>query len=154
MNENFKGQNQQNQANNQQIDQAIIEAAEAKTVLNGKVVSINQAQAAQEAFEAANTKTGIQAHHSNQSEAVQAGQKAQGQTTAATTSEAAKQAEMKIKQANVQSGQAHLEQHINQGAQSENEKLQQEAQESFKASQTQASQPAQTKAKGSTKAAE
>lgn len=156
MNENNQF-NKQNQAKNQEPDQAVVEASEFKTVVNGKVVSINQAQAAMEAQEANVQQTGIQEAQNNSSEPVQAGQK--GKRTASSSNESARQAEMKIKQVNVQSGQKELEQHMNQGSsqsqmQSEAEKIQQEAQTSLKQSQTQASQSAQAKAKAKNQAGE
>ncbi|HSW76107.1 MAG TPA: hypothetical protein VLG50_03640 [Candidatus Saccharimonadales bacterium] len=83
------------------------EASERKTVVNGKVVPLKQAQAAEAAFNATVKQTGVQAHHANTTEAVQAGQVASQQTNAA--SQAAQQT---VKQANVQSAQAHMEQHM------------------------------------------
>lgn len=155
MNEqNQFNQQNQNQAQNQKVDQAVVEAAEFKTVVNGKVVSINQAQAVLEAQEASVKQSGIQQAHDNSTEPVQAGQKAQGQRTASSSDESARQAEMYVKQVNVQSGQKELEQHMNQSgqqAQSEAQKIQQEAQQSLQQSQSkesqQATQQAQSKAK-------
>lgn len=91
----------ENQANNQ-TNQANVQAnAEAKTVVNGKVVSLNEAlQAEQQAAQQAQ-QTGIQAHHSNHSEAVQAGQTAQNAAQQQPTN-------LNIRQANVQSGQSHM----------------------------------------------
>ena len=84
MNENqAQNQAQQNQATNQtnQKNQAAAKYAEAKTVVNGQEVSVQQAQAAEEAFNKQNNQTGVQAHHDNSSEAVQAGQTAQNAAT-------------------------------------------------------------------------
>ncbi len=62
--------------------QEAAKAVEPKTVVNGKVVSLKAAQAA-EAYHSANaTQTGIQEHHANNTEAVQAGQVAQRITKA------------------------------------------------------------------------
>jgi hypothetical protein len=91
-NENF-------QANNQATSQA---NEEAKTVINGKVVSLSAAQAAEQQAALEAQQTGIQAHHDNSSEAVQAGQTASNPATKDT-------AAFNIRQANVQSGQSHLD---------------------------------------------
>lgn len=104
----FKGElkmtneNQANQANNQAANQANVQAnSEAKTVVNGKVVSLAEAyQAEQQAAQQAQ-QTGVQAHHSNHSEAVQAGQTAQNAAQQQPTN-------LNIRQANVQSGQSHM----------------------------------------------
>lgn len=159
MNENNQFQNSQNQQakQNQEVNQEVVEAAEFKTVVNGKVVSIKQAQAAQEAQEANVKQTGIQQAHDNSSEPVQAGQKAQGQRTASSSNESARQAEMNIKQVNVQSGQQELEKHMQSGssqAQSEAEKIQAEAQQSLQNSKAQSTQSAQMKAKAKNQAGE
>lgn len=103
MNENQAQNQAANQATNQasQKNQAAAKYAEAKTVVNGQEVSVQQAQAAAEAFDKQNNQTGIQAHHDNSSEAVQAGQTAQN---AATMNES----KLNLKQTNMQSGQSHL----------------------------------------------
>ena len=67
------GQNQSNQQN--QGNQTSLE----RTIVNGKVVPLSEAQAMEEQFNKQNTSTGIQQHHDNSSEAVQAGQVAQNQ---------------------------------------------------------------------------
>ena len=46
-------------------------------MINGQEVTLKEAQAAEEAFNQQNNQTGIQAHHDNSSEAVQAGETAQ-----------------------------------------------------------------------------
>ncbi|MBT2728392.1 hypothetical protein J7E63_15795 [Bacillus sp. ISL-75] len=143
---NQKSNQSYNQASNQEPNQAAVENSEFKTVVNGKVVSVNQAQAALEAQEAAVTKTGIQEAHSNHSEPVQAGQ--QGKTTASSNNETMK-SETKIKQVNVQSGQSELETHMNQAGQSEAQKMQAEAQQQVQ----QSAQAAQAKAKATGKQA-
>lgn len=91
-----------NQFNQAEYDQFMQEnGMQSQTVVNGKTVSVEQAQAAMQAHESNMTETGIQAHHANTSEAVQAGQKAKNAS--------------KMNMQNVQSGEAHLEQHMNQG---------------------------------------
>lgn len=80
--------------------------AEAKTVLNGKVVSISQAQKAEAAYEQQNNQTGIQAHHDNSSESVQAGQVAKNSSLQQATQQT-------IRESEKQSGQQHLEQAMN-----------------------------------------
>ena len=95
------GQNQSNQQN--QGNQTSLE----RTIVNGKVVPLSEAQAMEEQFNKQNTSTGIQQHHDNSSEAVQAGQVAQNQVSP--------QQEQTIKQANVQSGQSHLSQIVGKG---------------------------------------
>lgn len=73
---------------------------EAKTVMNGKVIPISQAQQEQMQAETNAAQSGIQTHHSNHSEAVQAGQ-------VAKQSKSMKQAtEKTIRESEVQSGQA------------------------------------------------
>ena len=100
------------QANAQGLAQAHQEAAKAiepKTVINGKVVSLKAAQAAEAYFETSNTQTGVQAHHDNTTEAVPAGQIAQ-QGQQAMNQQGMNQATgASIRQANVQSSQQHLE---------------------------------------------
>ena len=132
--------NENNQANNQKVNQEAIKASEAKTVVNGKVVSIKQAQAALEAAEAAQTATGVQSYHSNHTEAVAAGQT--GKTTPSSSDESARQAEVAIKQGNIQSGQSHLNEHMQQAGQSQAEKMHQEAAAQLKTSKTKASNKA------------
>jgi hypothetical protein len=93
---------------NQKDVQTNQKAVEAKTVLNGQEVNVKEAQAAEEAFEAQNNQTGVQAHHDNSSEAVQAGQVAQN----ATGQNMQQQQKAAVKQSEMQSGQQHLSQHI------------------------------------------
>jgi hypothetical protein len=100
--------NQNNHAQNEQIQKA----AEAKTVINGKTIPLKQAQAAEEAAAQQNTKTGIQQHHDNSSEAVQAGQMGSNQASQETS-------EFQVKQVNIQSGQQHMQQHMNSGEMSQ-----------------------------------
>lgn len=99
----------ENKAQNQAIHQEIAKAAEAKTVINGQEVSVHDACAAQESFEAQNTQTGIQSHHDNSSEAVQAGQTAQNSPMQKMQQNMQRAA---VKQSNVQSGQSHLSSHV------------------------------------------
>jgi hypothetical protein len=109
-----------NNQNQDQLNQQIQQQNEAKTIVNGQVVSLKAAQAAVEAADQQSTQTGIQAHHDNSSEAVQAGQTAQNSQAASSQA----QQQQSIKQANVQSGQQHLNQHMNQSAaQSEAQKI-------------------------------
>jgi hypothetical protein len=91
-----------NQANVQATNQAN-EKNQAKTIVNGQEVTVEQAVQMQQEFEKQNIKTGIQAHHDNSTESVQAGQVAQNQTHAESKG-------LNIKQVNVQSGQSHLSQ--------------------------------------------
>jgi len=124
MNENqAQNQAQQNQAANQAINQAsqknqaAAKYAEAKTVVNGQEVKVKDVQAAEETFNKQNNQTGIQAHHDNSSEAVQAGQTAQN---AATMNES----KLNLKQVNMQSGQSHFS---GAGTQAQSEASQQAA---------------------------
>jgi hypothetical protein len=117
-----KAQAQQNQQTNQAANQnseAVAKAhseiqnnAEAKTVVGGKVVSLSAAQNAEAHAEANMKQTGIQAHHDNSSEPVQAGQVAsqQGRTTASSNQENMNKT---VNPVNVQSGQEHLNQAMN-----------------------------------------
>ncbi len=72
-----------NQAINQyeQLAQNIAKSNEAKTIVNGQEVTLQEAKDAEEAFNKQNMQTGIQAHHDNSSEAVEAGQVAQNAAT-------------------------------------------------------------------------
>lgn len=96
-----------NQTANQAANQQTTQNVEAVTVVNGKVVSLDQARQAAQAAEAAATQTGIQAHHSNHTEAVQAGQVAK-QSSAQT-----QQSTQSIRQVNVQSGGSEMEKAMN-----------------------------------------
>jgi hypothetical protein len=127
--------NENNQTQGQKVNQAAIEAAEAKTVINGKVVPISQAQTAMETAEANVTKTGIQQAHDNSSEPVQAGQEAQN-----ASSQSATQAQVNVKQANVQSGQTELETHMNQAGQQQTQQTQQQQASRINVTQTQNAQ--------------
>jgi hypothetical protein len=98
-----KKNNQANQQNNQQANQQNSQDLQ-KTVVNGKVVSLKQAQQIEEQFNQQQAQqTGIQAHHNNDSESVPAGQVAQNQNMM----QQAEQQAM-INQTNLQSGQSHL----------------------------------------------
>lgn len=97
-----------NEASIESNSQKITQAAEAKTVVNGKVVSLEQAKQAIAESEARNTQTGIQSHHDNSTEAVPSGQFAQQQT------KATQYQEQTIRNANVQSGGEHMQQSMNQ----------------------------------------
>ena len=99
-------QNQTNVQTNNQMDNQY------KTVVNGQEVDVKQAQQMQEQFEAQNNQTGIQAHHDNSSEHVQAGQTAQN-------TQAKARAKKEVNQVNVQSGQSHLSQQAGQQAQTQ-----------------------------------
>ena len=94
---------------------------ETYTVINGKRVSLKQAQAAQEAQEAAATKTGIQEAHNNHTEAVKAGAKG-------TQTQSQQTQQQTVKQGNVQSGQQELEQHMQQAGQQIQQQQQQAGQ--------------------------
>lgn len=65
---------------------------EAYTIVDGKKVSLNQAQAKQEAAETNTKATGVTKNHDNHSEAVEAGKTAQNQQNT-QTKQAAKQQE-------------------------------------------------------------
>lgn len=123
--------NQQAAQNAEEVSKAhsqIQTNAEAKTVVNGKIVSITQAQQAEAAANAAMKQTGIRDIHNNVTEPVEAGQVAsqqqqqgqqqQGQATTASTGNVNYEQTVK----HVQSGQQHLEEHIsnqnNTGSQS------------------------------------
>lgn len=122
------GQNQSIQQN--QGNQASVE----RTIVNGKVVPLSEAQAMEEQFNKQNTSTGIQQHHDNSSEAVQAGQVAQNSP---------QQQEPTFKQANVQSGQSHLSQNGGQGQ----SQAQLQKQEDHQTIQNSVDQKAKAKAK-------
>lgn len=111
--------NKVDQANAQKVAEANQQAkqnAEAKTVVNGKVVSLKAAQMAEAQFNAKNTQTGVQNYHNNTTEAVQAGQVAQQQTQAQARTQATnQQSQQQAVQAgrivnahDVQSGQAEV----------------------------------------------
>ena len=82
-----QSQAQNNQATNEtvnqyeQLAQNIAKSNEAKTLVNGQEVTLQEAKSAEESFNKQNTQTGIQAHHDNSTEAVQAGQVAQNAAT-------------------------------------------------------------------------
>jgi hypothetical protein len=139
MNENQAQQNQAaNQATNQasQKNQAAAKYAEAKTVVNGQEVKVKEAQAAEEAFNKQNTQTGIQQHHDNSTEAVQAGEMAQN---ASTQNMQQQQSNAGVKQVDLQSGQQHLSQHLQQ-AQQETQQLEQTMQQEQQQKMQQAQQ--------------
>ena len=98
--------NQENQQNQQMVEKMVQESNQVKTVMNGKIVPLKDAQATEEQFNKQNTSTGIQQHHDNSSESVPAGEVAKNQQQFQQTS----QQEQNIKQTNVQSGQSHLSQ--------------------------------------------
>lgn len=97
-------------------------AAEPKTVINGKVVPLKYAQAAEASLEESITQSGIREAHNNASEPVQAGAIAQD-TTQAHRAELMEQREQMqaVKAADIQSGQQELEQHMNQAQQGMNQ---------------------------------
>lgn len=124
--------NENQTQNSQKVNQANVEAAknaEPKTVLNGKVVSLAQAQAMEEAFNQTQNQTGIQAHHDNSTEAVNAGQVASQSMSTAEAGAAQQYNQQKVRPADVQSGQAHLQEFEGQ-AQQQVQQSQQQAQQS------------------------
>jgi hypothetical protein len=80
---------------------------EAKTVVNGKMVPLQDALQAEQSLNQQAKQTGITEAHNNHTEAVQAGEVAQNAQGLQQNQEV-----QNIKQANVQSGQAELEKHI------------------------------------------
>lgn len=159
----------ENKAQNQAIHQAIAKAAEAKTVVNGQELSVKDAQAAEESFMRQNTQTGIQAHHNNNSEAVEAGQVAQNQSQNQSQNMSGQnnmqnhaaaqhmqnmqnqsaqnmQQSKAVKAFDVQSGQQHLSQHIQeaqQASQQSEQQMQQAQQQKMQKIQQQQQQMAQ-----------
>jgi hypothetical protein len=136
--------NEQNQNQTQKINQAHSEAAtqaEPKTVINGKVVSLQQAQAAEAAFNKTMNQTGIQKHHDNSTEAVDAGAVASQSMSTAEAAAAQGYNQQAVKATDVQSGQAELEKAM-QGAGQQQEQagsqetLQQQNQKAAQAAQT------------------
>lgn len=93
---NEKEMAQQNQANAEKTVEI-----QAKTIVNGKEVTLKEAQEMADAAARQTMKTGIQAHHDNSSEAVAAGEV--GSNTNVT-----EQSTANVKQSNMQSGQSHL----------------------------------------------
>ena len=129
--------------------QQAAKAAEAKTVVNGQAVNVKEAQAAEEAFMRQNTKTGIQQHHDNTTDAVEAGQVGQN---AQQLMNQAQQTNYKavVKLADLQSGQQHLEQYMQQARQDlqqVEQQMQQEEQQRMQQAQ-QAQQQLQQKTQG------
>lgn len=123
-------QAQNTQANAQKMAQEsnkTANSAEPKTVLNGKVVQLKFAQAAESAFDESNRTSGVQKHHDNTSESVPAGQIASRSQSTAESAEV-QAAQQTIKQGNVQSSQAHLEQHLQQAQQQGQQAQQQNTQ--------------------------
>jgi hypothetical protein len=141
------------QANAQALANAHTKAAnkaEPKTVLGGKVVPLKVAQAAESAFDESNRTTGIQKHHDNTTEAVPAGQIAsRSQSTAESASaqmynqlqeqEQQAQQNQTIKAANVQSGQAGMQEHLQQ-AEQEVKQAQQQLEQQMQQAQGQQAQ--------------
>jgi hypothetical protein len=103
---------QENRQASSQGNQAAQKAAEPMTVLNGQVMSVKDAQRALEKAEMSATKTGIQSIHDNSTEPVQAGQESQ------ENKQDPQPTQVNVRQANVQSAQGHMDQHV-QSAQSE-----------------------------------
>lgn len=110
---------EQAQANAKELASAYEQARQAiepKTVVNGKVVPLKQAQSAEAMFEGSVKQTGIQQAHNNSTEPVQSGQVAQNsQQNAMAKGLSAENKAQNLQQlnvANVQSGQAELEQHM------------------------------------------
>jgi hypothetical protein len=92
---------------NQQQAQQLQQQNEAKTVVNGKVVKLEDALQAEQSLTKQAKQTGISEAQNNHTEAVQAGATAQNAQGLQQNQEV-----QNIKQSNVQSGQAELEQHI------------------------------------------
>jgi hypothetical protein len=115
--------------------------AEAKTVVNGKVVSLKAAQQAEKAAAEQRNQTGITEAQNNKTEAVNAGQKAKNASQAAARTE-----QLNVKNVNVQSGQKELEQHM-QGGQGLDIKTQVSSEESLKSEQAAAKTTTNKKAK-------
>jgi hypothetical protein len=135
--------------NTNKINQANSEAAakaEPKTVINGKVVSLQQAQAMEQAFNESVSKTGIQAHHDNSTEAVNAGEVAKSASTAEAGA-AQQYNQQAIKQTDVQSGQAHLQEFEGQAHQAQ-QQAQQHAQNNTQAVNAAAQQHTESNAAG------
>jgi hypothetical protein len=107
--EEYASQNAQNLAEAHKLAQQEIEP---KTIINGKVVPVQQAQAAEASFGAMNTQTGVQDHHANYTEAVRAGQISE--QAFQNAQQAMQRTNGQINQANVQSGQQALEQEMQQ----------------------------------------
>jgi hypothetical protein len=124
-----KAQAENTQANAKANAQAQKNVESAKTVVNGKVVPLKFAQAAESAFDESNRQSGVQAHHDNSSESVPAGQVASRSQSTAESAEVQAQ----VKKANVQSGQKELEKHMNQAQQQSNNMQQQAEQQALAA---------------------
>lgn len=120
-----------------QTNQGTTQAEEAYTIVNGKRIPVSQALEAEKAREEQVTKTGIQQAHDNSSEPVQSGKTASQQPMQQTQQQT-------IRQANVQSGQAELEQHMHQTTHAANTQ-----QQNMQA--TQAAEAKATKAAGAAK---
>ncbi len=94
-----------NQQMNEQQAQQIQQQNEAKTVINGKEVTLKEAQQAEQSLNQQAKQTGINESHNNHTEAVQAGEVAQN-------AQVQQEQTHSIKQSNVQSGQAELEKQL------------------------------------------
>ena len=80
---------------------------EAKTVVNGKTVPLQDALQAEQSLNQQAKQTGVTEAHNNHTEAVQAGEVAQNAQGLQQNQEV-----QAVKQSDVQSGQAELEKHI------------------------------------------
>ena len=78
---------------------------EAKTIVNGKVVSLEEAVQAEQSLNEQAKQTGVNESHNNHTEAVQAGKVAQN-------AQVQQEQTHSIKQSNIQSGQAELEKQL------------------------------------------
>jgi hypothetical protein len=78
---------------------------EAKTIVNGKTVSLEEAVKAEQSLNEQVKQTGVNESHNNNTEAVQAGATAQN-------AQVQQEQTHSIKQSNVQSGQAELEKQL------------------------------------------
>ena len=92
---------------NQQQAQQLQQQNEAKTVINGKEVTLKEAQQAEETLNQQMKQTGINESHNNHTEAVRAGAMAQNAQGLQQNQEV-----QVVKQSEVQSGQAELEKHL------------------------------------------
>jgi hypothetical protein len=99
----------QREFNEQQHQQFVQEnGLVAKTILNGKEVTHQEAVDSVAAAEQSNQQTGIQPQHSNNTEAVQSGKTAKKSAAKVQTNT------LNVKSGSLQSGETHLEQHVNQ----------------------------------------
>ena len=113
--------------NNQKMNQQNVHP-EAKTIVNGKVVKVEDALQAEQALNQQNKQTGITEAQNNHTEAVQAGEVAQNAQGLQQNQEFGA-----VKQSDVQSGQAELEKHLKSSISGYNIESNQEATKAPKA---------------------